>query len=534
MHVKPAADMITDARLPLIDRLRVQLPKCVFESDPLHSARRIDGLSIAALAYLGLPVLVFLATWLRPLYAALSLALATAAIHSVVFRHHPRCKVEAPNRRVVSVVVVGLVWAAMSGGGHFVYANPDWLVRDAILGDLTFTEWPPSYGFHDGAHYLLRSAIGFFLPIAAAGKLLGPQWLGALVYAWTALGTILFLLLLPLPIGNITRLVLALAVVVSFSGMDVLGMLLLHGQLPLFPLRIEWWGEFAFRIAFSYSSLTGQLLWAPNHALPIWIATALFYRHWKQPDFIPYLCLLLPVLPLSTPFALPGLAPFLMFMLIDRWHDGRGIGRLPGFALAFALLVGGLILRLQTLDIGGIPVRSGAEAAVAEGGNGLTFIRNYLVFILMEFAVLGFALFPVLRHSRGILALAMGVLALLPLITLGPSNDLLLRVSTPSLVLVAILCLRALFDDGPLLQYRKVFIALVLLVGANTPFNELWRAATWRQWPADYTRTFLDIQKGFLPPHYVGRLDDPLLLGLLRAPSLVPTAQQRKDRLTGP
>jgi len=512
----------------------IQLPKCIFEGDPLYSTRRIDALSIAALVYLGIPVIIFLASWLRPWYAAFALGLAAAATHSALPRLSARWKGETPAKYFTIILVVGLAWAAMSGGSHFVYANPDWLVRDAILGDLTFAKWPPSYGFHDGAHYLLRSAIGFFLPIAAAGKLLGPQWLGVLAYAWTALGTVVFLLLLPLPPGGVTRLLLALAVVIVFSGMDALGMLLLHGQLPVFPLRIEWWGEFSFRAAFSYSSLTGQLLWAPNHALPIWIATALFYRHWRQPDFIPYLLLLLPVLPLSTPFALPGLAPFLALMLLDRLRSGRGIGRLPIPALVFAVLVGGLIVRLQTLDIDAIAVRAGTDAAVAEGGNTLGFIRNYLVFTLMEFAVLGFALFPVLRHSKGILALAMGVLALLPLMTLGPSNDLLLRVSTSSLVLLAILCLGVLFGDSSLSRLRKGVIAIVLVIGANTPFNELWRAATWRQWPADYTRSFLDTQQGVLPPHYVGRLDDPVLRAILRTPSLVPTEQQRKDSLTKP
>ncbi|MBI5901339.1 MAG: hypothetical protein HZB40_19225 [Rhodocyclales bacterium] len=510
------------------------LPKRVFDSDAPHSAHRIDALSVAALAYLALPVIIFLTSWLRPWYAVLVLGLAAAATHSALTRVTVRWQGEIPAKHFIVILVVGLAWAAMGGGSHFVYANPDWLVRDSIIGDLTFSEWPPSYGFRDGSHYLLRSAIGFFLPIAAVAKQVGPQWLGVLVFAWTALGTILFLVLLPLPNGSFPRLLLALAVIICFSGMDVLGTLLLHGQLPIFPLRIEWWGEFAFRTAFSYSSLTGQLLWAPNHALPIWIATALFYRHWKQPDFIPYLCLLLPVLPLSTPFALPGLAPFLVFMLLDRWRSGQGLGRLPGPALAFALVVGGLILRLQTLDIDAIVVRSGTEATIAEGGGTSGFIRNYFVFVLMEFAILGFALFPVLRHSRGILALAMGVLALLPLLSLGPSNDLVLRVSTPSLVLMAILCQRALFDEGSPRRYRKGYIAVVLLIGLNTPFNELWRAATWRHWPANYTRTFPDTQGGVLPPHYVGRLDDPVLRNLMRTPSPIPTAQQRKDRLTKP
>lgn len=506
----------------------------IVAGDELHSTRPIDSLSIVALAYLGLPVIIFLAGWLRPLYSILTLALAAAAVHSALPRHHVRWAIATPGKVFAVIAAVGLAWAAMSGGSHFVYANPDWLVRDAVLGDLTLTEWPPSYEYRDGTHYLLRSAIGFFLPIAAAGKLLGPQWLETLVYIWTALGTILFLLLLPLPLTSLPRLALALAIVILFSGMDVLGMLLLHGQLPVFPLRIEWWSEFDFRTVFSYSSLTGQLIWAPNHALPIWIATAIFYRHWKHPDFTPYLCLLLPLLPLSSPFAVAGLAPFLALMFLERWHTRRGIGRLPVPALIFGLLVGGLIIRLQTLDINTMPVRSAIDTAASEGGNIRDFIRNYLIFILMEFAVLGFALLPSLRHSRGMLALAMGVLASLPLLALGPSNDLLLRVSTPSLVLMAILCVRVLATEDSVSPQRKSLIAVFLLIGAHTPFNEIWRAATWTYWKADYTRTFLDTQGGFLPPHYVGRLDDPILRDMLRTPSLIPTARQRKDHLTKP
>lgn len=502
-----------------------------FAGDDRHSARPIDALSVAALAYLGLPVVIFFASWLRPMYAVLALALTAAAGYSALPRQLVLWRVEPPDKSLAIVILAGLAWAAMSGGSHIVYANLDWLVRDAILGDLTFTDWPPSYDYRDGAHYLLRSAIGFFLPIAAAGKLLGPQWLEFLVYVWTALGAVLFLLLLPLPRASLSRLALALAVIVAFSGMDVLGMYLLHGHLPVFPLRIEWWCEFSFRTVFSYSSLSGQLIWAPNHALPIWIATAIFYRHWKHPDFTPYLCLLLPVLPLSTPFALPGLAPFLVFMFLDRWSRGVGLGRLPVPALTFGLLAGGLILRLQLLDVDAIPVRSALGTASSEGGGTVDFIRNYLVFILMEFAVLGLALFPALRHSKGILALAMGILALLPLLALGPSNDLLLRVSTPSLVLMAILCMRTLTDGGSLSPWRKAFLIAALLIGAHTPFNELWRAATWRPWPADYTRTFLDTQNGGLPPHYVGRLSDTILLNVLRPPSPVPSRQQRNEAL---
>jgi hypothetical protein len=321
--------------------------------------------------------------------------------------------------------------------------------------------------------------------------------------------------------------------------MDVLGAFLLHGHYPIFPLRIEWWGDFDFRALFSYSSLTGQLIWAPNHVLPMWIATALVYRHWKHPDFLPLLCLVLPTLPLLTPFALPGLAPFLVLALADRARSGMAALKMPIPAVLAAILIGGLTIRLQLLDVGSIPLLQSAATVppgASDGGSGgrsLVFIKNYLAFILMEFAILGCVLLTVLRHSRGLLIIAMCVLTLLPLVKLGPSNDLLLRVATPSLVLMAILGQRAVLDAWTEARPRAILIVLMLLIGAHTPFNELWRAATWKAWRPDYTRPFVDTQNGGLPTHYIGRLKDPLLTELLRTPSPVPNRQQRVDSLAG-
>jgi hypothetical protein len=507
----------------------------LFAGDGEHSSRPPDRITLLALAFLALPLLIFLATWLKPMYAVAGIGLMLLATAAVAGRFRP----EWPSRNLTVLVLVALAWAAMGGGSHFVYANPDWHVRDAVLGDLAFSAWPPSYGFRDGHHDLLRSAIGFFLPVAAAAKLLGPQALPMLMFAWTGIGTLLFLLLLPLPREGLPGLLAGIAIIVAFSGMDVLGAFLLHGHYPIFPLRIEWWGDFDFRALFSYSSLTGQLIWAPNHVLPMWIATALVYRHWKHPDFLPLLCLVLPTLPLLTPFALPGLAPFLVLALADRARSGMAALKMPIPAVLAAILIGGLTIRLQLLDVGSIPLLQSAATVppgASDGGSGgrsLVFIKNYLAFILMEFAILGCVLLTVLRHSRGLLIIAMCVLTLLPLVKLGPSNDLLLRVATPSLVLMAILGQRAVLDAWTEARPRAILIVLMLLIGAHTPFNELWRAATWKAWRPDYTRPFVDTQNGGLPTHYIGRLKDPLLTELLRTPSPVPNRQQRVDSLAG-
>jgi hypothetical protein len=181
----------------------------LFAGDGEHSSRPPDGITGLALAFL--PAAADFLARLKPIYAIAGIGLMLLAAVSVAGRFRP----DWPTRHLAILALVALAWAAMGGGSHFVYANLDWHVRDAVLGDLTFSDWPPSYGFRDGHHDLLRSAIGFFLPVAAAAKLLGPQALPMLMFAWTGIGTLLFLLLLPLPRTGLTRLLAGIAIIVA-------------------------------------------------------------------------------------------------------------------------------------------------------------------------------------------------------------------------------------------------------------------------------------------------------------------------------
>jgi hypothetical protein len=126
------------------------------------------------------------------------------------------------------------------------FANPDWLVRDAVLADLTYSDWPPSY------QPFATASTTCCVP-RSASSCRSRRW--ASCSAWNGChgwstpgphaGTVIFLLLLPLPGRLGGRLLAALAIVILFSGMDILGILIVHGQWPIFPLRLEWWTRFS-------------------------------------------------------------------------------------------------------------------------------------------------------------------------------------------------------------------------------------------------------------------------------------------------
>jgi hypothetical protein len=483
-----------------------------FSPDPERSGRPLDTLSVAAVAYLALPLLVFCAGWLKWPYAIAACLLALVAIAAALPVRDLVWRTPFPRSTLMLIGLAGFAWAAFGGAGHFFHANVDWYVRDAVLMDLVHTPWPPAYAEQGGDPVILRTTLGYFLPAAALGALFGAGTADAILYAWTGLGAALFLLLLPLPQER-ERIAIALGVVVLFSGMDAAGVSLVSGYLPAPPLHLEWW---AFPL--QYSSHTTQLFWVPNHALPAWIAAAMFYRHWRNDAFWPTAMLVAVLLPLWTPFAAIGIAPYLGFVAVDRLRRGLGL-RLPLALYGPSILL--LALQARYLGLGLAAIGAGTpDQMVLDAGRDLL---KYTRFALVEFALLAAALFVLLRHSRGLCALAFGVLAALPLvISFGPSNDVVMRASIPSLAMLAILCVRAL-DESRAAADRipRALLIAVLTVGAVTPVYEFWRALVGQRWAPSIERTLLDATRGQLPPHYVGRLDRNDLKAILRPPTLV-------------
>lgn len=471
-----------------------------------NSHADIDGLALGSLLYLALPTLIFFIGFFRP---AIGILLAALTIIGLVYAFKLRTggwHITSPARLAI-VIGVALIWTSLGGAGHFSYANSDWIIRDAVLRDLVISDWPPTYGKFGDFQFILRAPVGYYMPAAVLGKLFGVAHADFFLWLWTVLGVILFLTLLPLPMRSPFRLGAALLVVVLFSGMDIVGILATGQPLPSLTSHIEWWARL-----FQYSSNTTLLFWVPNHAIPAWIAAALFFRHWRNRAFPSFAPMMLAVLPLWSPFALIGMAPLMLLpaALIIRQGTWSQL-QIPFLLPAFGVLL--VTILYLTLNAHQIPSRW----MLPQFGGPRYFFMVYIFFVILEFVVLALALWRLQPNSP--LFVAIVILLLLPFWSFGAANDFVMRASIPALT---ILCATALLGFS-----REIFktnrnaafvLVAVLALGAVTPIHEIIRALAVERWQPNAEHNILDPSHEEMSAHYVTQLNQVGLTWLLNEP----------------
>ena len=494
-----------------------------------------NWLDRAALVYLALPVVVFLVGWLN-WWAGLPLAALLAAGLRPAFSARNAAGTKGRARPVVAaaVLLLAAAWVALGGAGHLFYANFDWIVRDSVLRDLVIGRWPVGYGEVDGSSLLLRAPIAYYLPAAIVGKVCGLACADPALLVWTMLGVALFFGLAVSRERRWPAMAVTLLVLVFFSGMDLVGTVIRGGWLLATKLQmtdhLEWWAD-----RFQYSSHTTQLFWVPNHALPGWIATALLLKNVDRPRFMAVLPMLVAVLPLWSPLTAIGFLPLAAAWWLRQLMLQRSFVNIDWLALAAAVVVAIASAAYLVLHAGAI--RSGTTTGPGESM--LFVVPHYLQFVLLEVGIL-WALLIVAAPRVDLLLLVAGlVLLLLPIVEFGPSNDLAMRGSIPSLLVVAMAAAAALAHAARTRE-RKVLwpIVTLLVLGAPTALTEMTRSVAAPVWKPDYSHSLVpDPAKQDYPPHYITPLPrDSWATRLLRpvqdvnGRQDVPDATAREDK----
>lgn len=425
------------------------------------------ALETIGITYLLIPVIIFILGWVK-LPIALPLAVLLCALIIFLFIHTDfgacwKLIQENPVKFLIGAAVI-FVWVYLSGIGGFSYQNTDHTARNATLYALIDEPWPLVMQDMPIVYYL-----GFWLPSALVGKLFGLAAAKVFLFVWAYLGV--FWCWCYVCENWLKRIsFLALSVFILFSGLDVLGVFvnfLSEGVTFLgdATAHIEWWS------GVQLSSVTSQLFWVFNQALPAWVATLLVLGAKKSRN----IALIVSTLVLLGTF--PGVGLLCVGIAKVLTIERKKKGTLQNFlqntltpanvlGVAIALITGLYILSSQRMD----------SPTVLTVTDEKTF-KQYLWFVAFE--SLPFLLLLVRTHKKNfVFWTSMLAIMIFPLINISnaPTKDFGMRGTIPPLIVLMVLVIVQMDEWIKTMNKNWLFVSLLILaIGATTPLNEIRR-----------------------------------------------------------
>ncbi len=413
-----------------------------------------------AWAYLLLPAVFFALGWLRPTIG-LSLTLLLLGSMVALWRDAPKSGLETNlGDAVAGILLLGL-WVLLSGIGGYAFQNWDHHWRNAIFHDLIHYSWPVNYNPAKSGAQMLVYYIGYWLPAAWVGKLVGWKAANAALFFWTWLGVFLIGTLLSLrwrrPLWKIAL------YVIFFSGMDALGVLLISKEAypslwpPIQHLEI-WAGDL------QYSSFTTALFWVFNQAVPAWLCLTLLLTHAETT----HLFLLWALTLFFAPFPAIGLLPFLP---LEIWEQVRRDGRfLPRRLFSFTTLPNLSGIGLAFVALLYFSANTAAQNRVVQVIPPLILLPFFFLEGGAMWMILGWS------HRHDPRWYLMGLLLLIfPFFQVGNGRDFVMRASIPALFYLMLWTGDALASIS-LPRFLRISLIVLLLVGALTPLYEINRS----------------------------------------------------------
>ena len=464
-------------------------------------------------SYLALPVLIFCIGWMK-IYIAVPLCvlivfslyrmikasgseIGTPGIHqepkgesgrgknanhsSVPLMNRFRCSMEGTYGRYAIAFGIIFFWVLISGVGKFAFQNGDHTTRNGIFELLVDNNWPviidsPHYDRPVGLIYY----IGFWLPPAFVGKLFGMAAGYFAQAVWASIGIFLLYYIVTVKFAKKAAL-WPLSIIVFFSGLDIIGKYLM-GEDILSILgnnreHIEWWIGSPY---LQYSSMTTQLFWVFNQAVPIWLCTVVIITQKNNR----YLALLFAFSMIQGVLPAIGIALLIVFFAIKNIAlivKGKPFAKSARPLVAEHLTVEnclGVAVALVFLIYyaGNFVSQNGSFRSWTSFGG---IIIMVVFFFVVEAGVYLAAVAA--YHKRNYLfyyVIAM-LLFVCPWFIVGIYNDFCMRVSIPALVILMCLVIDTL-TKAKKEKKRKIVAAIVILlvIGSYTPLNEIVRSVS--------------------------------------------------------
>lgn len=396
-------------------------------------------------------------------------------------------------RQLLTCIALALGIFLLGGETHLFYATDDWLIRDAVLSDLVSHGNKVLYDW-DGATYLLRAPLGMYMAPAIVGR-----WLGLFAAHVALLGqNALFLGATFYLLMSLGRGWAAVAVMIAFGGLSILGALVVDaaGQVrhwsSLLQFSLDAWHPY-----YQYSSSIVQFFWVPNHALPGWWLATLFLLHRRSGVDVGTIGVFVAGLVFWSPLAVLPFIPWLLFVIATEWRQVLFAKRTwigGGIAAAFLPLVAYLLMSTATI----------AHDSPLQYQS---FLVWYLLFIVFQLPIVRLVIVrwgDVPQEWRALFVINTLILLALPFFSFGPNNDLVMRGSIASLVIVAFV----FASLAPRARGTSVMVAgyILIALGSVTAMFEVYRAVMRPRYAissCSLQEAAMELDKNRLPSNYI-------------------------------
>ena len=456
---------------------------------------------IAAVTYALLPVALFLMFFLRWYFALIGLTAIGVGYYSLLKQRKTNslrpAAIELRVSSMVGIFAIMLLWCQLGGMNGYMFQTTDWDCRNAVFRDLITHRWPVVYNDSNSA---LVYYVGHWLPPAMVAKVFNKlfhsielAWFVGRValWFWTALGLSVLVLLLfaYIKAESTKKRIIAIVVLIFFSGLDIVGALY-YGKCErlLSPdlLHLERWAKHGYQ----YSSITTCLYWVFNQSVIPWMMTLCFLMDSDERNYVTYSAACL----ICGPLPLIGLAILMVFRAVCRLIRCIREQRVKDWCKAI-FSVGNILVVILCVPMMAVYLLS--NSALAATGESQRVVeqasffstgywnRSLLAFYAVEVGVYLVLLWNAHKKEPLFYAVAVSLLCI-PYFHIGTSMDFCMRASLPGIfiILTYVADYLAQYFSTPRQERKHVpavqrlcAMALVgaFLCGAITPAVEIYR-----------------------------------------------------------
>ena len=441
-------------------------------------------------AYLNLPIVIYLFSWIRFPFNLLNFLL--------VYTFYKLCRsklVTMPLNKqkilishVVYISFILFLYLLMTGHGGFLFTNGvDIPWRNAIYYDLISHSWPVIYEENGTA---LTYYLTFWLPAAGISSILGltNSQAQVVLFIWSFIGLLLVCLMLcnEVKANTCKENIISTITFFFWSGMNLIGMILRSAAGKDRPFAIEdapgfasWqyssWAHGGYFIGYFIRTTFDSIANVYNQFIPMALCTLLFLRFKKDYRFYAFICLL--ALPYS-PFGFIGLSLLMLGYFLCQLFKSKNRNEI----LVQVASIENLSALISILPIYGfyytanaVSVASGNQSIFMAPLHAYTFVRvsNLILFYLLSFGVYLYLIRP--KKSDAMLWIAAVLLCIFPFFKIGRGGDFLWNASVAPYFFIMLTVIKHLLT---IMRAKKVWgrdllLIICLCIGMLTPIMQL-------------------------------------------------------------